>query len=357
MCEVAAAACRHAGLDPFDLPFRNTGVYIGHAQGSSLSRRLYLCHVRRGGGPVPLEVDEFQSSAAGAAKSGRSDRIDRRGSRAGFPAASPDSPDVAASMVAGTISKAFGLTGPFLASIRPAPRRSRRCWWRPGPCSWAGWTWRSSAALPTARAIRWCLFSNAQAVSATGSRPFDADADGLVCCEGYVAVVMKTLRPGIGRRRPICAVVRGLGISSDGRGKSLWAPRKEGQIMAMRRAYRGGVEMAEVAVPRGPRHRHASRRRHRIDRLERSAARSICPPGKKIPITSVKANIGHTLEAAGLAGVIKTVLCMQHGTIPPAINVRNLNPKIDWDKRAGLRAAWRPSRGPRPPTAVPAAPG
>ena len=53
-------------------------------------------------------------------------------------------------------------------------------------------------------------------------------------------------------------------------------------------------------------------------------------PGEKIPITSVKANIGHTLEAAGIAGVIKTVLCMQNHTIPPAINIRRLNPKIDW---------------------------
>ena len=45
------------------------------------------------------------------------------------------------------------------------------------------------------------------------------------------------------------------------------------------------------------------------------------PAGKKIPVTSVKANIGHALEAAGIAGVIKTVLCMQHKTIPPAINI------------------------------------
>ena len=54
------------------------------------------------------------------------------------------------------------------------------------------------------------------------------------------------------------------------------------------------------------------------------------PPGKRIPVTSAKANLGHTLEAAGVAGVIKTVLCMQHHTIPPAINIRSLNSKVDW---------------------------
>ncbi len=54
------------------------------------------------------------------------------------------------------------------------------------------------------------------------------------------------------------------------------------------------------------------------------------PPGKRIAITSVKANIGHSLEAAGVAGLIKTILCMQHQTIPPAINLATLNPKIDW---------------------------
>ena len=90
------------------------------------------------------------------------------------------------------------------------------------------------------------LFSHARALSSTGSRPFDAEADGIMCGEGYVALVMKTLDRALADGDRIRAVIRGLGVSSDGRGKSLWAPRKEGQIKAMERAYRGGLAMGDI---------------------------------------------------------------------------------------------------------------
>src|SRR5262249_4284924 len=52
----------------------------------------------------------------------------------------------------------------------------------------------------------------------------------------------------------------------------------------------------------------------------------------KVPVTSVKANIGHTLEAAGMAGLIATLLAMRHETIPPAANLQTLNPEVRWDE-------------------------
>ena len=55
------------------------------------------------------------------------------------------------------------------------------------------------------------------------------------------------------------------------------------------------------------------------------------PQGTKIPIGSVKGNVGHTIETAGMAGLLKTILSMQNATVPPAVNVRQLNPKIDWE--------------------------
>ena len=68
----------------------------------------------------------------------------------------------------------------------------------------------------------------------------------------------------------------------------------------MERAYAGGVDMADVAIPRSPRHRHATGRRHGVDRRQRGPSGRL-PAGKKIPITSVKANIGHAL-GGGRAG-------------------------------------------------------
>ena len=62
------------------------------------------------------------------------------------------------------------------------------------------------------------------------------------------------------------------------------------------------------------------------------ASRGQFPPHTKIPIGSVKANIGHTLETAGIASLLKTVLAMKHGKIPPQINVQQLNSTVNWDE-------------------------
>src|SRR5690606_18227960 len=107
-------------------------------------------------------------------------------------------------------------------------------------------------------------------------------------------------------------------------------PRREGQICAMQRAYRRGADVARLQYLEC----HATATQLG-DATELETLREVLgskfPPGRKIPISSIKANIGHTLEAAGIAGVIKTVLCMQHRTLPPAINVQTPNPKVNWD--------------------------
>ena len=103
-------------------------------------------------------------------------------------------------------------------------------------------------------------------------------------------------------------------MSSDGRGKSLWAPRKEGQVKAMERAYRHGLDMGTLQYIEA----HATST-NLGDATELNALAEVLagkfPPGKKIPITSVKANIGHALEAAGVSSLIKTVLCLQHQNV------------------------------------------
>ena len=234
-------------------------------------------------------------------------------------------------MVAGTISKAFGLNGPFMAvnsactsslqatmyGVRASADRAHRHGDR-----------RRRLGLQIGFAG--ALFARGQSMSETGSRPFDAGADGLICSEGYVSLVLKTLDRALADGDPIQAVIRGLGASCDGKGKSLWAPRKEGQVKAMARAYRNGLDMATLQYIEA----HATST-NLGDATELNALGEILaekfPAGKKIPITSVKANIGHALESAGLSSVIKTILCLQHHTFVPAINIETLNPKINWD--------------------------
>ncbi len=329
MCDVAAEALRNAGLDPFQLPIRNTGVYIGHAQGSSLAGQyVYGSGVEEAAQflrEVPL-VRQLPAEEQEALIAELAARV-----RAGVARPTAEMPNVAVSQVAGTISKAFGLNGPYVA-INSACASSLQSLLLGARALQLGHVDMAIVGgASDCKAETLVLFSSARAMSATGTRPFDADADGLVCGEGYGAVVLKTLDRALADGDRIWAVVRGLGVSSDGKGKSLWAPRKEGQLKAMERAYRGGLEMSELEYLEA----HATATKlgdaTELNTLTEILAQHF-PPGKRIPITSVKANIGHTLETAGIAGIIKTVLAMHHEAVPPAINIRRLNPNIDWDK-------------------------
>lgn len=174
------------------------------------------------------------------------------------------------------------------------------------------------------------LFSQAQSCSATGSRPFDENADGLISSEGYIALVLKTLKKAEEDKDFVWGVIRGVGMSTDGRGKSLWAPRREGQLKAVQRAY------SEQVDPRRVQYVEAHATSTQVgDATEVQALGDFFNPilgDKTIPIGSVKSNIGHTLETAGLAGVLKTILSMHHETIPPSIHFQTPSQSIPWDK-------------------------
>jgi len=82
-----------------------------------------------------------------------------------------------------------------------------------------------------------CLFSQFGGLSATGSRPFDASADGVVFCPGAAAVALKRLPDALRDGDRVEAVIRGCGTSSDGKGASVTEPKREGQVLAIKRAY------------------------------------------------------------------------------------------------------------------------
>ncbi len=349
MCGVAADALRHAGIDPFHIPLRNTGVYIGHAQGSDLGCDYTYATCVGEAAEFLREVPDFQQLP-----SAEQDAVIRTlvsEVRGRLPHRTPEAADVSACMVAGTISKAFGLDGPFLA-INSACASSLQAMLLGARALQLGHIDMAIVGgASDCKGDTLVLFSHAQAMSSTGSRPFDADADGLIVGEGYAAVVMKRLDRALADGDKVLAVVRGLGISSDGKGKSLWAPRKEGQVKAMERAYRSGVEMSGLQYLEA--HSTATQLG---DATELNTLSEVLAPhfpaGRKIPVTSVKANIGHTLETAGLAGVIKSVLAMQHRMIPPAINIRKLNTNIDWDN-APVFVPTEPSPWPAPENGQP----
>jgi len=329
MTNVAADALRHAGIDPFNVQPKNAAVFIGHAQGSGqLSQFSFRDYVEEA---VELlaQTPDYQGLSPEVQQQAR-ERLQRE-LLATLPVGDIDTRNMYCNMVAGTVAKAFDLTGPWLAmnSACASSLHAMLLGARALQLGRADMVIVGGASDFKDESL--VLFSAAQTLSTDGSRPFDAEADGLVMSEGYVALVMKTLRRALADGDPIQAVVRGLGLASDGRGKSLWAPRKEGQMKAMQRAYRSGVDMAGLQYLEA----HATSTQVG-DATELETLGEVLgpkfPPGKKIPVTSVKANIGHTLECAGISGVIKTVLCMQRQTYPAAINIRSLNNKIDWQK-------------------------
>ncbi|MDG1483992.1 MAG: SDR family oxidoreductase [Myxococcota bacterium] len=179
-------------------------------------------------------------------------------------------------------------------------------------------------------------FSKTPALSASGDcRPFSDQADGTMLGEGLGMVALKRLEDAERDGDHIYAVLTGVGSSSDGRAKSVYAPRSSGQANAIRRAYdRAGygpdtVELLE-AHGTGTKAGDAAEfggLRMVFDEAGR-ADRQWCALG------SVKSQIGHTKAAAGAAGLFKAVMALRHGVLPPTIKIDRPNPALELEKSA-----------------------
>lgn len=174
-------------------------------------------------------------------------------------------------------------------------------------------------------------FSKTPALSLTGDcRPFSDKADGVVIGEGIGMVALKRLDDAERNGDRIYAVIRGIGTSSDGAGKSVFSPRCEGQEKVLRRCYDiagyspGTVTLVEAhgtGTVTG-------------DRVEFEALRRVFDgkDGKKrqwCALGSIKSQIGHTKSAAGVAGLIKTVMALHNRVLAPTIKVDRPDDRLD----------------------------
>ncbi|MFF3846041.1 SDR family oxidoreductase [Streptomyces sp. NPDC002328] len=174
------------------------------------------------------------------------------------------------------------------------------------------------------------LFSSVHALSPTGrSRAFDGSADGIALGEGVACLVLKRLADAERDGDRIYGVVKGLGASSDGRSLGLTAPRPEGQRTALERAYRNaGVSPADVGLVEAHGTGTVVGDRTELRVLSEVFAEAGARSGG-CAIGSVKSQIGHTKCAAGLAGMIKTLLALHTGVRPPTLHVET--PNAAWD--------------------------
>ncbi|MCU0710518.1 MAG: KR domain-containing protein [Pirellula sp.] len=322
-------AVESAGWDVKNFECKKTGVYLGHTRGTGRCGEIVYRTLIPQTAEWLRELDEIASL-----EPIQQDRIiakivaDVQNRYVGFD--HNRSERLAAFQAASLISKGFRLNGPSL-SLNAACASSLAA------LSYAG---EALSVGDIDVAVVGCgsfvefdslvLFSRAGSVSKTGSRPFDAAADGLIPAEGYVILLVKTLERALQDNDSIMAIIRGYGYSSDGKGKSLWAPREEGQILAIQRAYGNCLTPTRLGYLEAHATSTAVGDATEMRALTRALAAPLtgCP---KVPVGSVKANIGHTLETAGLAALVKAVLAIQHAQIPPVANVKTPNPNIDWD--------------------------
>jgi len=160
-------------------------------------------------------------------------------------------------------------------------------------------------------------FTALQALSPSGrSRPFHRDADGLLCAEGAAFVVLRRLQDALSAGDRIFGVIRGVGLSNDGRGQGLLVPSQDGQQRAMREAYAmAGVSPRSVSLVEC----HATGTQLG-DATELRSLANVFDGAADVPVGSLKSNLGHLITAAGAAGLLKVLGAMQAGVRPATLN-------------------------------------
>jgi acyl transferase domain-containing protein/phosphopantetheinyl transferase len=189
----------------------------------------------------------------------------------------------------------------------------------------------------------WSVFTQLGALSKTQRiRPFDRRADGILIGEGCGIVVLKRLADAERDGDRVYAVIRGTGVSSDGRDASPMRPRLDGQLAAIDAAWRaaerdpasvGLVEAHGTGTPAG-------------DETELAALAKFFgaadPKRARATLGSVKSMIGHAMPAAGAAGLIKAALAIHHRTLPPSLHCDEPHPGLEATRFrvAGVAEVW-----------------
>lgn len=187
----------------------------------------------------------------------------------------------------------------------------------------------------------WSVFAQLRALSASQRiRPFHRAADGLLIGEGTGVVVLKRLADAERADDRIYAVIRGSGIASDGSATSLVHPSPDGQVLALRRAWQaagldptepgslGLLEAHGTATPAGDQAELATLRRV----FGGSAANGAV-------VGSVKSMIGHTMPAAGIAGLVKVALATHRGVLLPTLHCEDPHPALALTRFRPIRSA------------------
>ncbi|HWI18784.1 MAG TPA: beta-ketoacyl synthase N-terminal-like domain-containing protein, partial [Vicinamibacterales bacterium] len=309
LLEMAWEAIEHAGIAPASLKGTPTGVFVGVTSADYACLQLEQNH---------LPDDPYFSSGA------------------------------ALNACAGRASYVLGLQGPCMAvdtacsssltaiHLACSALRNREC-----DAALAGGVNLMLATWPHV------TLAAAQMVAPDGRcKTFDASADGYVRGEGCGIVVLKRLSDAQKAGDRVLAVIRGTAVNQDGASSGFTVPNGVAQQALIRRTLESaGVGANEIDYVES----HGTGTALG-DPIEAGALGAVLGKAAErtqpLLLGSVKSNIGHLESAAGVAGLIKLVLAMNHGRIPRTLHIKQQNPKIDWSG-LNLRPVSDPLEWPR----------
>ncbi|MGB8479153.1 MAG: type I polyketide synthase, partial [Acidobacteriaceae bacterium] len=292
--EVAWETLENAGIAPMDLRATKTGIFLGIA-----SNDYSQLHAQTGD---PAAMDAHYASG------------------------------IAHSIASGRISYLLGLEGPSisldtacsssLVAVHLACESLRA-----GDCSLALAGGVNAMLAPETTA----MLSRVRMLSPDGRcKAFDESADGFVRGEGCGFVALKTLSQAQSDGNRILAVIRGTALNQDGASSSMTAPHGPSQVKLMRQALAAaGIAPSDVSYIEA----HGTGTALG-DPIELQALGAVYGAGRPKPlyVGSLKTNIGHLEAAAGVAGLIKTILALNHRQIPAHLHLKQLTSHVRWDE-------------------------